>query len=112
MKLKQLLAGLAAFPLLAGVGMAGQPAPLADAQMDQVTAGLVITITPTTGSVVSSCSPGGVNCTSTPVTVTLNYKVSDGATGLASFGTLSSAPLGKVECGRTTITIGGAAVGC
>jgi hypothetical protein len=38
--MKKLLVGLAALPFLAGVAMAGQPAPLSDAQMDQVTAGL------------------------------------------------------------------------
>jgi len=110
MKMKQLLAGLAALPLLAGVAMAGQPAPLADAQMDQVTAGLILTYPG--ASLTNTCSPGGVNCTSTTTTLTLNYKVSDGFTGLGSFGTLASAPLGRNECGLSSITVGGGAVGC
>lgn len=37
--MNKLLAGIAALPFLAGVAMAGQPAPLSDTQMDQVTAG-------------------------------------------------------------------------
>ena len=43
--MKKLLVGLAALPLLAGVAMAGQPVPLSDAQMDKVTAGLVVLFT-------------------------------------------------------------------
>lgn len=40
--MKKLLAGCALLPLLAGMAMAGQPAPLSDTQMDQVTAGLAV----------------------------------------------------------------------
>jgi hypothetical protein len=40
--MKKLLLGLATLPFLAGVAMAGQPAPLSDLQMDQVTAGDVV----------------------------------------------------------------------
>ena len=40
--MKKLFSGLAALPLLAGVAMADQLAPLTDAQMDKVTAGLAI----------------------------------------------------------------------
>jgi hypothetical protein len=40
--MKKLLVGLAALPFLAGVAMAGQPVSLSDAQMDKVTAGLVV----------------------------------------------------------------------
>ena len=43
--MKKLLVGLAALPFLAGVAMAGQPVPLSDAQMDKVTAGLVVLFT-------------------------------------------------------------------
>jgi hypothetical protein len=37
--MKKLLIGLAVLPLLAGVGMAGQPVQLSDTQMDKVVAG-------------------------------------------------------------------------
>jgi hypothetical protein len=37
--MKKLFIGLAAVPFLAGVAMAGQPTPLSDSAMDQVTAG-------------------------------------------------------------------------
>jgi hypothetical protein len=37
--MKKLLIGLATLPFLAGVALAGQPTPLADNQMDKVTAG-------------------------------------------------------------------------
>ena len=40
--MKKLLAGCALLPLLAGMAMAGQSAPLSDTQMDQVTAGLAV----------------------------------------------------------------------
>jgi len=42
MNLKPALAGLAALPLLASVGMAGQPVPLSDTNMDQITAGFQV----------------------------------------------------------------------
>ena len=41
--MKTLLVGLAALPFLAGVAMAGQPTPLSDVAMDQVTAGYTFT---------------------------------------------------------------------
>ena len=47
--MKKLVLGLASLPLLAGVAMAGQPASLTDAQMDKVTAGLIITLLPSLG---------------------------------------------------------------
>jgi hypothetical protein len=37
--MKRLLLGLAVLPFLAGISMAGSPAPLTDKQMDNVTAG-------------------------------------------------------------------------
>jgi len=37
--MKRLLLGLAVLPFLAGMSMAGSPAPLTDKQMDNVTAG-------------------------------------------------------------------------
>ena len=37
--MKKLFIGLAAVPFLAGVAMAGQPTPLSNSAMDQVTAG-------------------------------------------------------------------------
>jgi len=37
--MKKWLFGLAVLPFLAGVSLAGQPAPLSDTQMDKVTAG-------------------------------------------------------------------------
>jgi len=37
--MKKFLIGLAALPFLAGAALAGQPTPLADNQMDMVTAG-------------------------------------------------------------------------
>jgi len=43
--MKKLLLGLAALPFVAGVAMAGEPAPLSDSQMDQVTAGDVVVFT-------------------------------------------------------------------
>jgi len=43
--MKKLLLGLAALPFVAGVAMAGEPAPLSDSQMDQVTAGVVVVFT-------------------------------------------------------------------
>jgi hypothetical protein len=39
--MKKLFIGLAAVPFLAGVSMAGQPTPLSDSAMDQVTAGFI-----------------------------------------------------------------------
>jgi len=97
MKMKHLLAGLAALPLLAGVALAGQPAPLSDTQMDGVTAGLVLPYT--VGSLNNGvCGLGGVNCGSRAVTVTLSFPVSDGAVGLASFGRITSSPLSVIEC--------------
>jgi hypothetical protein len=41
--MKRFLFGLAALPFLAGAALAGQPAPLTNAQMDQVTAGFDFT---------------------------------------------------------------------
>jgi len=90
MKIRRLLPGIA-LPLSTGAAMAGQPAPLSDAQMDQVTAGLVVSYPG--AALTSGCLAGGVNCTSTTVTVTATYPVSDGVTGLSSFGSLKSAPL-------------------
>ena len=40
--MKKLLIGFAALPFLAGAALGGQPAPLSDVQMDQVTAGVVL----------------------------------------------------------------------
>jgi hypothetical protein len=56
--MKKLLAGFAALPFLAGVAMAGQPAPLSDVQMDQVTAGLAVWFVPATGNFVVTNPPG------------------------------------------------------
>jgi len=93
MTVKQLVAGLAALPLLAGMAIAGQPAALSDTQMDRVTAGLVLGYSPVGSGLVSGCSIGGVDCGNTPVTVTVSAPISDGATGLASFGSIASRPL-------------------
>jgi hypothetical protein len=41
--MNRVLCGLAALPFLAGVAVAGQPAPLTDSQMDNVTAGFDFT---------------------------------------------------------------------
>jgi len=65
MKMKQLLSGFAVLPLMAGIATASELAPLSDAQMDRVTAGLTI--------------PYLVSATQT---ITLNFGVSDGETGL------------------------------
>jgi hypothetical protein len=65
MKMKQLLSGFAVLPLMAGIAMASEPAPLSDAQMDRVTAGLTIPYLVTAAQ-----------------TITLNFPVSDGGTGL------------------------------
>jgi hypothetical protein len=67
MKMKQLLSGFAVLPLMAGIAMASEPAPLSDAQMDRVTAGLTI--------------PYLVTATQT---IRLEFPVSDGQTGLAA----------------------------
>ena len=63
--MKKLLAGCALLPLLAGMAMAGQPAPLSDTQMDRVTAGLAVWFSPAPSAMVVVVSvpteaPGGV----------------------------------------------------
>jgi hypothetical protein len=55
--MKKLLAGCALLPLLAGMAMAGQPAPLNDQQMDQVTAGLAVWFVPAAGIFVVTTPP-------------------------------------------------------
>jgi hypothetical protein len=72
--MKKLLASCALLPFLAGMAMAGQPAPLSDTQMDKVTAGLAVWFA-TNNSVVIVTSvpltaPGG--------TVVANFPSLDG----------------------------------
>jgi hypothetical protein len=76
MKMKQLLSGFAVLPLMAGIATASELAPLSDAQMDRVTAGLTIPY------VLSEA-------TTNPQTITLNFPVSDGETGLHALRTTS-----------------------
>lgn len=65
--MKSLLVGIAALPFLVGVAMAGQPAPLSDAQMDQVVAGLDVHWSFNAGGVFVNA--GYTNTTGTAATV-------------------------------------------
>jgi len=96
MNTKRLFVGPAALPFLVGAAMAGQPAQLSDSQMDQVTAGFTITYNLGPGPF-NGCTPVGINCTHVNEILTLSYPVNDGATGLASFPSLKSAPLSVFE---------------
>jgi hypothetical protein len=81
MRMTELLGGLAALPLVAGVAMADQPAPLDDAQMDRVTAGLLVSYTPI---IANLCTGMPATCSPVSGSLTLSYPVSDAGTGLAS----------------------------
>ncbi|HJU19088.1 MAG TPA: hypothetical protein VJ770_21745 [Stellaceae bacterium] len=91
--MKKLLAGVAVLPFLAGIAMAGQPAPLNDTQMDQVTAGLAVWFVPSLGAFVVSGAGGTVN--PGPGVLVANFTNLDGEPGFPS-----------VTVGRTTITRG------
>jgi hypothetical protein len=64
--MKKWLFGLAVLPFLAGVSLAGQPAPLSDTQMDKVTAGfdfLEVTIQNLGSKIVAINLPPLLPCT-------------------------------------------------
>lgn len=76
--MNKLLAGLAALPFLAGVATAGQPTPLTNTQMDQVTAGLAVWFVPAAGLFVVA-NPGTLGSpTPGPGTLVGNYPSLDG----------------------------------
>jgi hypothetical protein len=90
--MKKLLAGFAALPFLAGVAMAGQPAPLSDTQMDHVTAGLAEWFSPGNGMIVIITTP----TVAPPGVVVENFPSLDG--------------VGFPRTGFPTVTVGTGAV--
>ena len=77
--MKKLFFGLAALPLLASVAMAGPSAPLTDAQMDKVTAGLEIVQFPPNQPIIISGSPDFLSCIG--ACVIINCPTCDGRLG-------------------------------
>ena len=67
--MKKLFFGLAALPFLAGVAIAGQSAPLTEAQMDEVTAGLAIVLVSPNNPPIFVGSGAAPGCTSPCVIV-------------------------------------------
>lgn len=91
--MKKLLAGFAALPFLAGVAMAGQPAPLSDTQMDHVTAGLAVWFA-TNNSVVIVTS---VPLTAPAGTVVANFPSLDGVgPPMTGFPSVTNSQLARV----------------
>ena len=77
--MSKLLAGFAALPLLAGVALAGQPTPLTNTQMDQVTAGLADTFVFPAANVFTVVLYNPPPLLTTPHSITENFPSLDGA---------------------------------